>query len=41
MLRILYEDFKRCMQLVGCTSISEIGPANLGVVRGDGPLARL
>ncbi|KAE8343275.1 hypothetical protein BDV24DRAFT_173025 [Aspergillus arachidicola] len=41
MLRILYEEFKRCMQLVGCTSISEISLVNLGVVRGDGPLARL
>lgn len=41
MLKILYEDFKRCMQLAGCNSVSEIVPSKLGIVKSDGPLARL
>lgn len=41
MLKILYEDFKRCMQLAGCKTVSEISPSRLGIVRTDGPLARL
>ncbi|KAL4778016.1 FMN-dependent dehydrogenase [Aspergillus varians] len=41
MLRILYDDFKRCMQLTGCRTIADIGPASLAVFRHDGPLARL
>lgn len=41
MLGILYQEFKRCMQLAGCKSISEISPSSLGVVRSDGPLARI
>lgn len=41
MLKILYQDFTRCMQLAGCKSISEISPSSLGIVRPDGPLARL
>lgn len=41
MLDILYQDFKRCMQLAGCKSISEISQSSLGVFRSDGPLARL
>ncbi|KAI9933457.1 hypothetical protein ASPWEDRAFT_115425 [Aspergillus wentii DTO 134E9] len=41
MLDILYNEFKRCMQLTGCQSISDITPACLGIVRADGPLARL
>jgi hypothetical protein len=41
MLDILYQDFKRCMQLAGCKSISEIGHSSLGIFRSDGPLARL
>ena len=41
MLRIMYEEFKRCMQLTSCNSVSDISPASLGVIRADGPLARL
>ncbi|GME60739.1 (S)-2-hydroxy-acid oxidase [Neofusicoccum parvum] len=41
MLDILYEDFKRCMQLTGCTSVSDISKDCLGIFRSDGPLARL
>ncbi|KAE8154325.1 FMN-dependent dehydrogenase [Aspergillus avenaceus] len=40
-LDILYTEFKRCMQLTGCKSVADITPAALGVVRSDGPLARL
>ncbi|CAI7598541.1 unnamed protein product [Penicillium discolor] len=41
MLRILFDDFKRCMQLTGCRSISDISPASLAIVNAYGPLARL
>ncbi|KAF7712746.1 (S)-2-hydroxy-acid oxidase [Penicillium ucsense] len=41
MLRILYSEFKRCMQLAGCKSIADITSSRIGVVRPDGPLARL
>lgn len=41
MLQILLDEFKRCMQLTGCKTISDISPASLAVVRADGPLARL
>ncbi|CAG8013495.1 unnamed protein product [Penicillium olsonii] len=41
MLEILYDDFKRCMQLTGCRSISDITTASLAVVNASGPLARL
>ncbi|PLB55477.1 FMN-dependent alpha-hydroxy acid dehydrogenase [Aspergillus steynii IBT 23096] len=41
MLKLLYDDFKRCMQLTGCKSISEITTASLAIARADGPLARL
>ncbi|KAJ5102303.1 oxidoreductase [Penicillium alfredii] len=41
MLEIMYKEFKRCMQLAGCKSISEISLASLAVVRADGPLSRL
>ncbi|KAF7547346.1 hypothetical protein G7Z17_g7792 [Cylindrodendrum hubeiense] len=40
-LDILYEEFKRCMQLCGCNTIADITPASLGIIRRDGPLARL
>ncbi|KAL6922883.1 hypothetical protein FSST1_000157 [Fusarium sambucinum] len=40
-LDILYTEFKRCMQLCGCNSISDITPSLLGVVSKDGPLAKL
>ncbi|KAL4952396.1 FMN-dependent alpha-hydroxy acid dehydrogenase [Aspergillus filifer] len=40
-LNILYDEFKRCMQLAGCKDVTEITTASLGVVRSDGPLARL
>ncbi|KAJ5897787.1 hypothetical protein N7504_008075 [Penicillium tannophilum] len=41
MLDIFYQEFKRCMQLAGCKSISEISASSLGIFRSDGPLARL
>lgn len=41
MLDILHNEFKRCMQLTGCKSVKDITKACLGVVRSDGPLARL
>lgn len=41
MLRILFDDFKRCMQLTGCRSISDISSASLAIVNAYGPLARL
>ncbi|KAJ5939291.1 oxidoreductase [Penicillium verhagenii] len=41
MLEILYQEFKRCMQLAGCKSISEISTSSIGIFRSDGPLARL
>ena len=41
MLKLLFDDFKRCMQLTGCKSVSDISPAALAVARQDGPLARL
>ncbi|KAF2640466.1 S-2-hydroxy-acid oxidase [Massarina eburnea CBS 473.64] len=40
-LDILYDEFKRCMQLTGCNSVSDITKASLGVMRAHGPLARL
>ncbi|KAK4504479.1 hypothetical protein PRZ48_005395 [Zasmidium cellare] len=41
MLDTFYIEFKRCMQLAGCNSVKDITKACLGVVRPDGPLARL
>lgn len=41
MLETLHTEFKRCMQLTGCTRVEDITKASLGVVRADGPLARL
>lgn len=41
MLDTFYNEFKRCMQLTGCKSVKDITKACLGVVRPDGPLARL
>ena len=41
MLDMLYTDFRRCMQLCGCRTIADISTASLGIVRKDGPLARL
>lgn len=40
-LDILYDEFRRCMMLTGCKNVSEISKASLGIVRADGPLARL
>ncbi|KAI8304639.1 Oxidase FUB9 [Colletotrichum sp. SAR11_59] len=40
-LDIMYDEFKRCMQLCGCNSIADITPSSLGVVRKRGPIARL
>jgi len=41
MLDTYYNEFKRCMQLAGCNSVKDITKACLGIVRSDGPLARL
>ena len=41
MLDTLHSEFLRCMQLTGCVSVKDITKASLGVVRPDGPLARL
>ncbi|KAI5356540.1 Putative FMN-dependent dehydrogenase, FMN-dependent alpha-hydroxy acid dehydrogenase, active [Septoria linicola] len=41
MLDTLHTEFERCMQLTGCNSVKDITRASLGVVRSDGPLARL
>jgi (S)-2-hydroxy-acid oxidase len=41
MLEMLETEFRRCMQLTGCTRVEDITKACLGVVRADGPLARL
>ncbi|RMZ77369.1 hypothetical protein DV737_g4375, partial [Chaetothyriales sp. CBS 132003] len=41
MLDMLYAEFRRCMQLCGCKSVADISKASLGIVRKDGPLARL
>ena len=41
MLDTYHQEFKRCMQLCGCNSVKDITKACLGVVRSDGPLARL
>ncbi|KAL2285734.1 hypothetical protein FJTKL_07466 [Diaporthe vaccinii] len=40
-LDILYNEFKQCMQLCGCNSISDITPSSLGIVSSNGPLAKL
>lgn len=41
MIETLHTEFKRCMQLTGCNSVKDITKASLGIVRSDGPLARL
>lgn len=40
-LDVLYDEFKRVMQLAGCKSVAEISKASIGIARPDGPLARL
>ncbi|GKZ23864.1 hypothetical protein AbraIFM66951_010394 [Aspergillus brasiliensis] len=40
-LDILYEEFKRCMQLTGCRTLADVTPAALAVLRTDGPAAKL
>ncbi|KAH6707497.1 S-2-hydroxy-acid oxidase [Leptodontidium sp. MPI-SDFR-AT-0119] len=40
-IEILYDEFRRCMMLTGCKSVSEISKASIGLARVDGPLARL
>ncbi|CAG8204241.1 unnamed protein product [Penicillium olsonii] len=41
MLKLLFNDFKRCMQLTGCNSVSDISPVSLAIAQPYGPLARL
>jgi len=40
-VEILYDEFRRCMMLTGCKSVSDISKACIGIARVDGPLARL
>ncbi|CAG8953160.1 hypothetical protein HYFRA_00003360 [Hymenoscyphus fraxineus] len=40
-LDILYDEFRRCMMLTGCKTVADISKASIGIVRADGPLARL
>lgn len=40
-LRILHDEFRRCMMLTGCKSVADISKAKIGIARADGPLARL
>ncbi|GME32030.1 (S)-2-hydroxy-acid oxidase [Neofusicoccum parvum] len=40
-LNILYDEFKHCMQLTGCSTVADISKASLAIVRAEGPLARL
>ncbi|OOF95552.1 hypothetical protein ASPCADRAFT_49993, partial [Aspergillus carbonarius ITEM 5010] len=40
-LDILYDEFKRCMQLTGCRTLKDITPAALARIRPDGTVARL
>lgn len=40
-IEIFYDEFRRCMMLTGCKSVSEISKASIGIARADGPLARL
>lgn len=41
MLDILYEEFKRCMQLTGCVTVKDITKARLALVQANGLLAKL
>ena len=41
MLETFRLEFKRCMQLCGCKSVKDITKACIGVVKRNGPLARL
>ncbi|CAK4031310.1 probable glycolate oxidase [Lecanosticta acicola] len=41
MIETLENEFRKCMQLAGCRSVRDITKQCLGVVRSDGPLARL
>jgi (S)-2-hydroxy-acid oxidase len=41
MLDILHEEFKRCMQLMGCNSVQEITKACLGRKGADGAYSKL
>ncbi|PNS13970.1 Cytochrome b2, mitochondrial [Sphaceloma murrayae] len=41
MLETFHTEFKRCMQLCGCKNVKDISKAHLGLVKADGPLARL
>lgn len=40
-LDILHDEFRQCMQLCGCNSISDLTPSSLGIVSKNGPLAKL
>ncbi|KAI6714144.1 (S)-2-hydroxy-acid oxidase [Diplocarpon mali] len=40
-VEILHDEFRRCMMLTGCKTVAEISKASLGIMKTDGPLARL
>jgi len=40
-LKILYEDFKRCMQLMGCRNVQDISRSHLAIMNPRGFLERL
>ncbi|PBP23394.1 (S)-2-hydroxy-acid oxidase [Diplocarpon rosae] len=40
-VKILHDEFRRCMMLTGCKTMAEISRAVLGIVRADGPFGRL
>jgi len=41
MLDILHNEFRRCMQLMGCNSVKDISKASLARMNADGVLKRL
>jgi (S)-2-hydroxy-acid oxidase len=41
MLDILQEDFRRCMALCGCKTVSDINRSCLARINADGVLAKL
>lgn len=41
MIDILYQEFRRCMQLAGCRTIADITPDRLARIGSDGSMSRL
>ncbi|KAI9685829.1 MAG: hypothetical protein M1822_004107 [Bathelium mastoideum] len=40
-IKILYDEFKRCMQLTGCRTVSDINKNSLALISANGRLAKL